>query len=74
MMRLEADLHVHTVASGHAYSTVSEIVSAARTRGLGLVALLDHGPGCPGGAHPWHFWNMRVLPSTLDGVRILGQP
>ena len=70
-MRLKADLHTHTVASGHAYSTVTEIAAAARDRGIELVAITDHGPGCPGGAHLWHFWNMKVIPSVLDGVRIL---
>ena len=70
-MRLLADLHTHTVASGHAYSTASELASAAAARGLELIAITDHGPSVPGGAHLWHFWNMKVLPSVLGGVRIL---
>jgi putative hydrolase len=70
-MRLLADLHTHTVASGHGYSTVTEVASAAATRGLELVAVTDHGPNVPGGAHLWYFWNMKVIPSVLNGVRIL---
>lgn len=70
-MRLLADLHTHTVASGHAYSTVSEIAASAAARGLELVAITDHGPAVPGGAHLWHFWNMKVIPSMLGGVRLL---
>ncbi|MDP2182832.1 MAG: phosphatase [Actinomycetota bacterium] len=70
-MLLRADLHTHTVASGHAYSTVTELASAARARGLELIAVTDHGPSVPQGAHPWHFWNLKVIPSVLDGVRIL---
>ncbi|MDO9557576.1 MAG: phosphatase [Coriobacteriia bacterium] len=70
-MRLLADLHTHTVASGHAYSTVSELAATAAARGLELIALTDHGPGVPDGPHPWYFWNLKVLPSVLDGVRIL---
>lgn len=70
-MRLLADLHVHTVSSGHAYSTVQEMASAAGARGLELIAITDHGPRCPGGAHLYHFWNMRVLPPVLSGVRVL---
>lgn len=62
---------MHTVASGHAYSTVGEIASAAAANGVELVALTDHGPGCPGGAHPYHFWNLKALPSVLGGVRLL---
>lgn len=70
-MRLLADLHTHTVASGHAYSTVTENVQVARARGLELIAVTDHGPRVPQGAHAWHFWNLKVIPSVLDGVRIL---
>lgn len=70
-MRLLADLHTHTVASGHAYSTITENARAARARKLELVAITDHGPSVPQGAHPWYFWNMKVVPSVLDGVRIL---
>ncbi len=70
-MQLLADLHTHTVASGHAYSTVSELASAAAARGLELIAVTDHGPSVPGGAHLWYFWNMKVMPSVLGGVRIL---
>jgi putative hydrolase len=70
-MRLLADLHTHTVASGHAFSTVTELAGAASARGLELIAVTDHGPAVPGGAHLWHFWNMKVVPSVLGGVRIL---
>ncbi len=70
-MRLLADLHTHTVASGHAFSTVTELAGAAAARGLELIAVTDHGPAVPGGAHLWHFWNMKVVPSILGGVRIL---
>jgi len=70
-MRLLADLHTHTVASGHAYSTVTELAWAAADKGLELIAVTDHGPTVPQGAHPWHFWNFKVVPSVLNGVRIL---
>ena len=70
-MRLRADLHTHTVASGHAYSTVSDLAATAAARGIELIAVTDHGPGVPDGPHPWHFWNLKVVPSVLGGVRIL---
>jgi len=70
-MRLLADLHTHSVASGHAYSTVSELAASAAARGLELIAVTDHGPSVPGGAHPWYFWNLKVVPSILGGVHIL---
>ena len=71
MLRPLADLHTHTMASGHAYSTISELASAAAARGLELIAVTDHGPSCPGAPHPWHFLNMKVVPSVIGGVRLL---
>jgi putative hydrolase len=70
-VRLLADLHTHTIASGHGYSTVTELATCARARGIELIAITDHGPAVPQGAHPWYFWNAKVIPSVLDGVRIL---
>ena len=70
-MQFVADLHVHTVASGHAYSTVKEIACAAAEKGLAMIALTDHGPGMPGGAHAYHFSNQIAIPDSLFGVRVL---
>jgi len=70
-VRLLADLHTHTMASGHAYSTVTELALAASAKGLELIAVTDHGPAVPQGAHPWYFWNFKVVPSVLNGVRVL---
>ncbi len=70
-MKITADLHVHTIASGHAYSTVEEIARAAALAGLQMVALTDHGPCMPGGPHAYHFGNLRMLPPKLHGVELL---
>lgn len=70
-MRVQADLHVHTVASGHAFSTVAEVAREAAKRGLRAVGVADHGPALPGGPHLYHFQALRFLPPTLEGVRIL---
>ena len=40
-MKIEADLHTHSVASGHAYSTVSELALAAAERGLKMIAITE---------------------------------
>lgn len=69
-MQIVADMHIHSVASGHAYSTVNEIASAAAKRGLKAFALTDHGPALPGGPHLYHFAAMRFIPPEISGVRI----
>lgn len=68
-MRIRIDTHTHSVASGHAYSTIDELARGARRRGLSGFVLTDHGPGMPGGTHPWHFGNLRILPERIHGVR-----
>lgn len=67
----EADLHVHTIASGHAYSTINEIATQAALRQLRLVGMTDHGPALPGGPHPYHFMALRFIPKHIGNVRIL---
>ncbi len=70
-MHVQADLHVHTVASGHAFSTVAEIAREASLKGLRAVGIADHGPALPGGPHLYHFWSLRFLPEQIGPVRIL---
>ncbi len=70
-MNIVADLHTHTVASGHAYSTIQELAVAAQEKGIEILAMTDHGPAMPGGPHPYHFGNLKVLPEKIAGVEIL---
>lgn len=70
-MQIETDTHTHTIASGHAYSTLAENVAAAAARGLKLLALTEHGPAMPGSPHIWFFRNMRVIPRIMNGVGVL---
>jgi len=70
-MQFYLDLHCHTVASGHAYSTVSENAAHAASIGLTHIAITDHGPAMPGGAHLYAFTNQQCLPDYIHGVRVL---
>lgn len=70
-MRLVADLHVHTIASGHAYSTIKENLVAAREKGLQMMAITDHGPGIPGGPDLSYFGYLQILPLEDEGIEIL---
>lgn len=46
------DLHMHTVASTHAYSTLHDYIAQAVARGLRLFAITDHGPEMADAPHP----------------------
>lgn len=71
-MKIKTDLHCHTIASTHAYSTVLEIVKKAADSGLEAVAITDHSPSMPDAPHPWHFECLnKCLPKEIMGVRVL---
>jgi putative hydrolase len=70
-MKILADLHTHTVASGHAYSTITENALSAAQKGLQLLGMTDHGPSMPGAPNLYHFGNLSVIPKYISGVRIL---
>lgn len=65
------DLHMHTVASTHAYSTLHDYIAEAKRKGIKLFAITDHGPDMADAPHYWHFINMRIWPRLVDGVGIL---
>ncbi|MBW8185247.1 phosphatase [Shewanella nanhaiensis] len=70
-MQYLVDVHAHTIASTHAYSTIHDYISVAKEKGLKLFAITDHGPDMADAPHFWHFVNMRVLPRLVDGIGIL---
>jgi putative hydrolase len=65
------DLHMHTVASTHAYSTLHDYIAMAKQKGIKLFAITDHGPDMADAPHYWHFVNMHVWPRVVDGIGIL---
>lgn len=70
-MKILAETHSHSLVSAHAYSTIAEMMSFAKNKGLEAVAITDHGPAVTDGAHIWHFGNLRVMPRIIDGVLLL---
>lgn len=70
-MQLVVDTHTHTVASGHAYSTILENGKAAKDNNIKIICNTDHGPQMPGAAHYWNLVNQGVLPRVIDQVGVL---
>lgn len=71
MKPLIADVHTHTLASGHAYGTIREMAQAASERQLQLLGISEHAPGIPGTVNPFYFFNLNVVPRILYGVHII---
>ena len=70
-MLLQADLHTHTIASTHAYSTIMENCVCAEKAGLKAIAMTDHAMGMPDSPHIWHFANMTCLPRKISNVTVI---
>ncbi len=70
-MKCLLDVHTHTVASGHAFSSLQEMVDAAAEKGLQILGITEHAPGIPGTCAPIYFRNLHVVPRHIKGVELL---
>lgn len=70
-MKIIADTHAHTLASGHAYSTIREMAAAAAEKGMQALALTEHAPEMPGTCGLYYFQNLDVIPREMNGIRML---
>lgn len=71
MKPLELDVHTHTIASGHAYGTLTEMAKAAADKGLKLLGITEHTRGIPGTCDDIYFVNMKVVPRKMFGIELM---
>jgi len=71
MKTFVADVHMHSLLSGHAFGTVRELAFEAAQRGMKLIGVTEHGPGIPGTCDPILFRNFIDAPRVLYGVEML---
>ena len=65
------DVHTHTIASGHAYSTLREMIEAAKNRGLSLIGISEHGPRMEGSCPEIYFCNFKVIRPEAYGIDLI---
>ena len=70
-MKIELDMHTHTLASGHAFSTLQEMAKAGAEKGLKLLGITEHTPGIPGTCDPIYFRNYHVIPRQMYGIELM---
>ena len=70
-MKIELDMHTHTIASGHAFSTLQEMARAGADKGLKLLGITEHTPGIPGTCEPIYFRNLHVVPRQMYGIELM---
>ena len=68
---IKLDVHTHTIASGHAFSTLQEMVTAAQQKNLDILGITEHAPGIPGTCNPIYFRNLHVVPRQMGNLRLL---
>ncbi len=67
---LNVDLHIHTTNSLCAHHTPLEVMRLCRDKGIGLIALTDHGPACNGTVRHT-FFDVRRFPRAFEGMVVL---
>ena len=69
-MKYVVDMHTHTVASGHAYNTINEMIQSAANKGLELLGISEHGPAMPGSTNIFYFQNLNILERRKYGIEV----
>jgi len=65
------DMHTHTIMSGHAFSTLAEMIAEGQRKHLDILGITEHGPGIPGTCHPIYFRNIHVVPRQYGSMRLM---
>lgn len=71
MLKPLLDVHTHSIASGHAYSTIQEMAQRASEIGLEILGITEHATNLPGAPLDIYFKNLHVVPRQMYGVRLL---
>lgn len=70
-MRDVLDVHTHTIASGHAYNTMMEMIHTAQEKGLEVYGITEHAPKMPGSCCDFYFQNLKVVPRKFGELEVL---
>ncbi len=71
MLNYVLDVHTHTLASGHGYSTIREMAFEASKKGLKMLGITEHAPAMPGTCGEFYFLNLKVVDRMMCGVELL---
>lgn len=69
---LKIDLHLHTVASGHAQCTLVEYIEQAKKLNMNVIGISDHGPNNTETlTTEVYFRTLDRIPNVVNGIRVL---
>lgn len=70
-MKIIADTHTHSIASGDAHCTISENIATAKSLGLQFLCLTDHVNLFSNGAKAPYFRSLCSIPRYFEGIRLV---
>ena len=70
-MKYVLDVHTHTIASGHAYSSMREMARAAKEKGLELLGITEHAKTMPWTCGAFYFQNLKMVDRRMEGIDLL---
>jgi len=70
-MKIVADLHTHTISSGHAYSTLMENIGYAKKMNLLFLGISDHAPALEDAPKETYFKNLKVVHTDWGDLQVL---
>lgn len=71
-MEYVLDVHTHTIASGHAYSTMREMATMARDKGLEVLGITEHAVAMPDTCGNFYFQNLKMVDRHMvDGIELM---
>jgi len=69
---LKIDLHLHTIASLHAFNTLCEYIEQAKKNKMKVIGISDHGPATESSlTDNIYFRTLDRIPKKVSGIRIL---
>lgn len=71
MALFNCDLHIHSIASGHAFNTIDECARYSHENHYELIGISDHGPNMEGAPHMGYFEMMYRMPHHNQGVSMI---
>ena len=71
LLQFHLDVHCHTIASGHAFSSLEQMLERASDLNLELCGISDHGPAMPGSCSLSYFKDILKLPTFCKKVNWL---
>ena len=67
---MRVDFHIHSIASGHAINTITEIIEYSYKKKMTHIAITDHGPSMEGAPYEGYFEISELVERNYKGMDI----